>query len=83
MYRRFPLLCPIIEYAESIPMQTADRETDFSQINLIKSDIRNCLPNENLNKLLMFNIFEPTCKELSRMPHFPIFSNILVFPGIE
>ncbi len=58
---QFPLLHSIVEYAASIPMHTANCETDFSQMDLIKSAIKNCLTTENLNKILMINIYQPNC----------------------
>ncbi len=46
-------------------MHTADCETAFTQMDWIKSDIKNCLTTENLNNLLIINIYEPTCNEFN------------------
>lgn len=52
-------LCKLLNFILILPFSTAECERGFSQLNLIKSDIRNRLSTDTVNDLLMVKLYGP------------------------
>ena len=59
----FPSLCKLAHIYKVLPPHTSDCERDFSQMKLIKTDIRNRMGEDTLDYLLRINIAGPPIEQ--------------------
>lgn len=58
-------LCKLLNFILILPFSTAECERGFSQLNLIKNDVRNRLSTDTVNDLLMIKLYGPSLTDFS------------------